>query len=159
MSKLISSLSLSYSSQRLIDSMLKRKVAIGRSPFSRDKIIGWLGEEEREAAMIGFLKVETRHRHFSFDQMIARSGDRERQGEFLRRVTSSADRASEPRNGGSTDPLSSLLRLAPIHAHASRSCLRSYSMLTLSLMLCFSAAVTSISETLLTPPLGDYGKV
>ena len=42
-SKLISSLSLSYSSQRLIDSMLKRKVAIGRSPFSRDKIIGWLG--------------------------------------------------------------------------------------------------------------------
>lgn len=159
MSKLISSLSLSYSSQRLIDSMLKRKVAIGRSPFSRDKIIGWLGEEEREAAMIGFLKVETRHRHFSFDQMIASSGDSERQCELLRRVTSSADRASEPRNGGSTDPLSSLLRLAPIHAHASRSCLRSYSMLALSLMLCFSAAVTSISETLLTPPVGDYGKV
>ena len=119
---------------------------------------GW-EEEEREEAMIGFLKVETRHRHFSFDQMIASSGDSERQCELLRRVTSSADRASEPRNGGSTDPLSSLLRLAPIHAHASRSCLRSYSMHTLSLMLCFSAAVTSISETLLTPPLGDYGKV
>ena len=115
---------------------------------------GW-EEEEREEAMIGFLKVETRHRHFSFDQMIARSGDRERQGEFLRRVTSSADRASQPRMGGSTNPLSSLLRLAPIHASRFALMLGPY-IITHALS---STSATSTLDTFLAPVSGEDGRI
>ena len=119
---------------------------------------GW-EEEEREEAMIGFLKVETRHRHFSFDQMIASSGASERACELLRRVTSSADRASEPRIWGIHG--STLVTAPPCSYSCSRFALM-FALILYAYVVTYalsSASATSTSDTLTTLALGSNGKI